>query len=153
MKLKRGDIKMKIEEQVLSIEQMKHLQELGVDTSDASMYWVRAKRIIGKQRNNVLDNEMGKWRLSLSKSIVHSVDWAVESVPTYTIGDLIEKLPKSDNSGDLLIEYRNSELGYGVWDWGELYGINAQQNFKDKPLKNALYDLLCWVAENHKELL
>ena len=35
---------------------------------------------------------MGKWRLSLSKSIVHSVDWAVESVPTYTIGDLIEKL-------------------------------------------------------------
>ena len=144
---------MKIEEQVLSIEQMKHLQELGVDTSDASMYWVRAKRIIGKQRNNVLYNEMGKWRLSLSKSIVHSVDWAVESVPTYTIGDLIEKLPKSDNSGDLLIEYRNSELGYGVWDWGELYGINAQQNFKDKPLKNALYDLLCWVAENHKELL
>ena len=144
---------MKIEEQVLSIEQMKHLQELGVDTSDASMYWVRAKRIIGKQRNNVLDNEMGKWRLSLSKSIVHSVDWAVESLPTYTIGDIIEKLPKSDNSGDLLIEYRNSELGYGVWDWGELYGINAQQNFKDKPLKNALYDLLCWVAENHKELL
>ena len=144
---------MKIEEQVLSIEQMKHLQELGVDTADASMYWVRAKRIIGKQRNNVLDNEMGKWRLSLSKSIVHSVDWAVESLPTYTIGDLIEKLPKSDNSGDLLIEYRNSELGYGVWDWGELYGINAEQNFKDKPLKNALYDLLCWVAENHKELL
>ena len=144
---------MKIEEQVLSIEQMKHLQELDVDTSDASMYWVRAKRIIGKQRNNVLDNEMGKWRLSLSKNIVHSVDWAVESVPTYTIGDLIEKLPKSDNSGDLLIEYRNSELGYGVWDWGELYGINAEQNFKDKPLKNALYDLLCWVAENHKELL
>ena len=144
---------MKIEEQVLSREQMKYLQELGVDTSDASMYWVRAKRIIGKQRNNVLDNEIGEWRLSLAKSIVHSVDWAVESVPTYTIGDLIEKLPKSDNSGDLLIEYRNSELGYGVWDWGELYGINAQQNFKDKPLKNALYDLLCWVAENHKELL
>lgn len=144
---------MKIEEQVLSREQMKYLQELGVDTSDASMYWVRAKRIIGKQRNNVLGNEMGKWRLSLSKSIVHSVDWAVESLPTYTIGDLIEKLPKSDNSGDLLIEYRNSELGYGVWDWGELYGINAEQNFKDKPLKNALYDLLCWVAENHKELL
>lgn len=25
--------------QVLSIEQMKHLQELGLDTGDASMYW------------------------------------------------------------------------------------------------------------------
>lgn len=40
MKLKRGDIKMKIEEQVLSREQMKHLQELGVDTSDAIMCWL-----------------------------------------------------------------------------------------------------------------
>ena len=144
---------MKIEEQVLNIEQMKHLQELCVDTSDASMYWVRAKRIIGKQRNNVLDNEMGKWSLSLSKSIVHSVDWTVESVPTYTIGDLIEKLPKNIDGSCLLIEFCASDLGYGDWDCGELYGINAQQNFKDKPLKNALYDLLCWVAENHKELL
>ena len=26
-------------EQVLSVEQMKHLQELGLDTSDASMHW------------------------------------------------------------------------------------------------------------------
>ena len=28
--------------QVLSIEQMNHLQELGLDTSDASMCWCRA---------------------------------------------------------------------------------------------------------------
>ena len=27
--------------QVLSIEQMKHLQELGLDTGDASVYWAR----------------------------------------------------------------------------------------------------------------
>ena len=123
---------MKIEEQVLSREQMKHLQELGVDTSDASMCWAG---------NDVVPNNGAAF------------DLGYDGLPTYTTGDLIEKLPKSDNSGDLLIEYRNSELGYGVWDWGELYGINAQQNFKDKPLKNALYDLLCWIAENHKELL
>ena len=140
---------MKIEEQVLSIEQMKHLQELGVDTSDASMVWI-------KQDSTLLpDNIKELWWVDTYydslKPMVEQED--SDFVQTYTIGDLIEKLPKSDNSGDLLIEYRNSELGYGVWDWGELYGINAQQNFKDKPLKNALYDLLCWVAENHKELL
>ena len=123
---------MEIEEQVLGIEQMKHLQELGVDTSDASMCWA------GK---DVVPNNGAAF------------DLGYDGIPTYTTGDLIEKLPKSDNSGDLLIEFRNSELGYGVWDWGELYGINAQQNFKDKPLKKALYDLLCWVAEKHKELL
>ena len=140
---------MKIEEQVLSIEQMKHLKELGVDTSDASMVWI-------KQDSTLLpDNIKELWWVDTYydslKPMVEQED--SDFVQTYTIGDLLEKLPKSDNSGDLLIEYRNSELGYGVWDWGELYGINAQQNFKDKPLKNALYDLLCWVAENHKELL
>ena len=141
---------MKIEEQVLSIEQMKHLQELGVDTSDASMYWVRAKRIIGKQRNNVLDNEMGKWRLSLSKSIVRSVDWAVESVPTYTICDIIKKLPKRIGIYHLMI---NCDLmQYISWAWQETI-FRRCFNFKDKPLINALYDCLCWVAENHKELL
>ena len=130
---------MKIEEQVLSREQMKHLQELGVDTSDASMCWVAGEDT---------STDEGEWYLTIPNNFLLPYN-----IPTYTIGDLLEKLPKSDNSGDLLIEYRNSELGYGVWDWGELYGINAEQNFKDKPLKNALYDLLCWVAENHKELL
>ena len=137
---------MKIEEQVLSREQMKHLQELGVDTSDASMAYYNISR----------ENQPDKWILGIANIKVASVmlsNGITEMEPAYTIGDLLEKLPKSDNSGDLLIEYRNSELGYGVWDWVELYGINAQQNFKDKPLKNALYDLLCWVAENHKELL
>ena len=145
---------MKIEEQVLSIEQMKHLQELGVDTSDASMYWVRAKRIIGKQRNNCLDNDIGKWRLSLSKSIVHSVDWAVESVPTYTIGDLIEKLPKSIG------------IGYGEYDLemstkGEYVEVQYENDYDDYTpffcanlsLIESLYRILCWLAENHKELL
>lgn len=146
---------MKIKEQVLSIEQMKHLQELGVDTSDASMYWVRAKRIIGKQRNNILDNEMGKWRLSLSKNIVHSVDWAVESVPTYTIGDIIEKLPKnidSWNDNRLVIEGdENTDYWYVVYK--NRYEDAEIEYFDSENLLTALYNLLCWVAINRKELL
>ena len=141
---------MKIEEQVLSHEQMKHLQELGVDTSDASMYWVRAKRMIGKQRNNCLDNDMDKWRLSLSKSIVHSVDWAVESVPTYTIGDLIDKLPVSINriqERKILIEGEYTEVRYtNGGDYCPLF--YSRSLFID-----LLYNLLCEVAKNNKELL
>ncbi len=138
---------MKIEEQVLSREQMKHLQELGVDTSDASMYWVRAKRIIGKQRNNVLDNEMGKWSLSLSKSIVHSVDWAVESVPTYTIDDLIEKLPE-----DLRFKCQGSNYSFSK-NWDSLSFGYERIIPHSNNLIEGLFTLLCWVAENHKELL
>ena len=132
---------MKIEEQVLSIEQMKHLQELGVDTSDASMCWLRYD-VGGVVKQFVEINDV-KWH-EFSRATPY---------PTYTISDLIEKLPKDIYGSCLLIEFCASDLGYGDWDCGELYGINAQQNFKDKPLKNALYDLLCWVVENHKELL
>ena len=130
---------MKIEEQVLSIEQMKHLQELGVDTSDASMCWVA---------DNEWESEED-WHVTIPNNFLMPYN----TIPTYTIGDLIEKLPKHIDGSCLLIEFCASDLGYGDWDCGELYGINAQQKFNDKSLKEALYDLLCWVAENHKELL
>ena len=140
---------MKIEEQVLSIEHMKHLQELGVDTSDASMYWVRAKRIIGKQRNNVLYNEMGKWRLSLSKSIVHSVDWAVESVPTYTIGDLIEKLSNAIISYyEFRVTIKNHSTESVFMENNVIEDYVTSRNPKD-----ALYKTLCLVAKYYPELL
>ena len=141
---------MKIEEQVLSREQMKHLQELGVDTSDASMYWVRAKRITGEQKNNCIDNDMGKWRLSLSKSILLPAAWTRESVPTYTIGDLIEKLPKYFHAKENPIEMCTiNESGAFVVNYFNI----AKSCKKDDTIKNALYKLLCWVAEKHKELL
>ena len=130
---------MKIEEQVLSREQMKHLQELGVDTSDASMCWVA---------DNEWESEED-WHVTIPNNFLMPYN----TIPIYTIGDLIEKLPKYIDGSCLLIEFCASDLGYGDWDCGELYGINAQQKFNDKSLKEALYDLLCWVAENHKELL
>lgn len=139
---------MKIEEQVLSREQMVHLKALGIDTSDASMMWVSYDAKDGTGRRYLtINNDMSREIARMMNGVIGSF------VPTYTIGDLIEKLPKSENIGELLIEFGNSDLGYGDWDCSELYGINGQQNFKDKPLKDALYNLLCWVAENHKELI
>ena len=144
---------MKIEEQVLSREQMKHLQELGVDTSDASMYWVRAKRMTGGRKNDCIGNDEAKWRLSLSKDIILPAAWTRESVPTYTIGDLIEKLPKSINIG-----YRWSDLKILIE--GEYAEVRYMDNryycppFYSRSLFiELLYNLLCEVAENHKELL
>lgn len=126
---------------------MARLRELGVDTSDASMCWVQ-----------FTNSEMGEYDLdiydgTLYKAMKTPGNFVNDIVPTYTIGDLIEKLPKDIDGSNLLIEFCASDLGYGDWDCGELYGINAQQKFNDKSLKEALYDLLCWVAEEHKELI
>lgn len=127
---------MKIEEQVLSIEQMKHLQELGVDTSDASMCWVAGE-------DASIDG--GEWNLIIPNNFLLPYN-----IPTYTIGDLIEKLPKRIGIYHLFIDC--DRMQYISWSWQETI-FRRCFNFKDKPFINALYDCLCWVAENHKELL
>ena len=131
---------MKIEEQVLSREQMKHLQELGVDTSDASMCWVAGE-------DTYTDEE--EWNLCIPNHFLLPYN-----IPTYTIGDLIEKLPKSIG------------IGYGEYDLemstkGEYVEVQYENDYDDYTpffcsnlsLTESLYRILCWLAENHKELL
>ena len=134
---------MKIEEQVLSIEQMKHLQELGVDTSDASMVWI-------KQDSTLLpDNIKELWLVDTYhdslKPLVEQED--SDFVQTYTISDLIEKLPKHFNTKEEQISMVaiNGSGAFEVW-----YDNVPKSNKRDGTIKNALYKLLCWVAEKHK---
>ena len=135
---------MKIEEQVLSIEQMKHLQELGVDTSDASMLYYNISR----------GNQPDKWMLGFANKGVASImrsNGITEMKPAYTIGDLIEKLPKYFHAKENPIEMCaiNGSGAFVVY----YYNIANTYIMKGDTIKDALYKLLCWVAENHKELL
>ena len=131
---------MKIQEQVLSIEQMKHLQELGVDTSDASLVWF-------------LSPNTNQWKIKIKDKFAHEMLRRISPeryIPTYTIGDLIEKLPKHFNTKEEQISMVaiNGSGAFEVW-----YDEVPKSNKRDGTIKNALYKLLCWVAEKHKELL
>ena len=131
---------MKIEEQVLSREQMKHLQELGVDTSDASMAWY-------------MSPNTNQWKIKVKDKFAHEMLRRISPeryIPTYTTGDLIEKLPKRIGIYHLFIDC--DRMQYISWSWQETI-FRRYFNFKDKPFINALYDCLCWVEETHKELL
>lgn len=126
--------------QVLSIDQMKHLQELGLDTSDASMCWCS---FIGN-----IDEE---WELEIYEYVINqkrdSSFW--EIVPTYTLQDILDKLPHYLNpfpSKQILfawmierdtIAYRNVE---SVDD--------CLKHFTDNSLIDAAYEMLCWCVEN-----
>ena len=131
---------MKIEKQVLSIEQMKHLQELGVDTSDASMVWVK------QEPSQNSDDEFVPWKVFVFKDWMKYYIGAETFILTYTIGDLIEKLPKDVRNYDLEIHCDFNCLGYAAASDFE-YSIEYDR------LIDGLYDLLCWVAEEHKELI
>lgn len=139
---------MKIEEQVLSREQMAHLAELGVDTSDASMVWVNRKSKIGGDFYYLYPNtQLTRDMLEISDDISYYFK------PTYTIGDLIEKLPKNNKFHQLKIDWHDECVEYADWSCGEVMDYIGDFNFENRPLIEALYDCLCWVAENHKKLI
>ena len=131
---------MKIEEQVLSIEQMKHLQEFGVDTSDASLAWF-------------MSPNTNQWKIKAKNNFTHELLLRLSPeryIPTYTLGDLIDKLPKHFyiKEAQISMVALNGSGAFQVW-----YDEVPKSNKSDGTIKNALYKLLCWVAENHKELL
>lgn len=130
---------MKIEEQVLSREQMAHLKELGVDTSDASMCWM-------------IDLEDGEEEVVVFNPIMLGYS-TCKLYPTYTIGDLIEKLPKQIGYYTLSVCWENECVEYDNWISEEVTDYIGDFNFGNRPLIEALYDCLCWVAENHKKLI
>ena len=118
---------MKIEEQVLSIEQMKHLQELGVDTSDASMCWAG---------NDVVPNNGAAF------------DLGYDGIPTYTIGDLIEKLPNCNSAYEFQVTIRN-HFTESICKQNK---VMEDYITSHNPI-NALYRALCIVAEYFPQLL
>lgn len=127
----------KIYGRVLSREQMACLRELGVDTSDASMAYYNISR----------DNQPDKWILGIANIKVASVmlsNGITEMEPTYTIGDLIDKLPKAIEGNCLVINYIYSEI---------IYKDILHYDFEGVGLLATLYAVLCWVAENHIELI
>ena len=131
---------MKINEQVLSRKQMAHLRELGIDTSDASLCWRWS-------------NEGGGWVLGFMNPLLQEISNPPHRegpFPAYTIGDLIEKLPKHFyiKEAQISMVALNGSGAFQVW-----YDKVPKSSKSDGTIKNALYKLLCWVAEKHKELL
>ena len=135
---------MKIEQQVLSIEQMKRLQELGVDTSDASMVWI-------KQDSTLLpDNIKELWWVDTYydslKPMVEQEDSGF--VQTYTIGDLIERLPNCNSDYEFQVTIRN-HFTESICKQNKV----MEDYITSRNPINALYRTLCVVAEYFPQLL
>ena len=120
--------------QVLRIEQMQKLKELGVDINKASMCYISKYPscdfddgdqtfVVSKDFNKRLYNEFG---------------------PAFTLQDIIELLPYTFDNFYLKI-YRGINMYYFIYE-----SINSEDDIIEKgntPLLSA-YNMLIWVAEN-----
>ena len=125
--------------QTLTIEQMRHLQELGLDTSNASMCWLSYNEI-----NTVLPRN---FHLPTS-------DKDYEICDAYTLADIIEMLPSyihfSGKNYWLEIDKEN-EVGT-IDEYAVQYLINSEKILhrvrKTENLIDAAYEMLCWCLKN-----
>lgn len=122
--------------QVLSVEQMKHLQELGLDTSDGSMCWCYA-----------LSYKNAKWELEIYEDVINqkrdSAFW--EIIPTYTLQDILDKLPCFIGTHVLTLQKLANS---GTYLYMEPYSRSILNLTESKELINSAYEMLCWCIKN-----
>ena len=122
--------------QVLDVQQMQHLQELGMDTIGASMCWIKTP----KGRDLAFNDEWTGRRESF-----------LDPVPAYTLQDVLDALPEeiTYKRKDYLIEIwkRDSEwsVGYLFFNDEDVIHLHDETN---KSFIDAAYSMLCWCIEN-----
>lgn len=124
---------MKLEDQVLSIEQVQELQELGFDVKKyASMCWV------------TYTSDEKPYEKEYSLSILDEFCYesaSLEPTPTMTIGDIMECLPEEIEENVLNIFAFGETWSVG-WEDIQYYGSNT--------LIDALFEILKWcIKEKH----
>lgn len=121
--------------QVLSIEQMQHLQELGVDTSKASCAYYA-----------FYESEPNYYELRIRDSALEIDSQTIPFIPTFTLQDMLEMI-----SGCFNHEYEFKFMYYfGTWYSKYMPMIDDDDYFissNTNPLTCA-YETLCWLAEN-----
>ncbi|MEG0949698.1 MAG: hypothetical protein RSF78_10155 [Bacteroidales bacterium] len=128
--------------QVLSVEQMQRLEELGVNTSKASMAFIKLPSV-GKFEEDPVSNSQ-----RIFEYIV-----AMKYIPTFTLQDILNILPKKIDI------YHNDSYYYFDLLWNGMFGgwsaryeyydsIDGRVSFPDESPIQACYEALVWVAEN-----
>lgn len=115
--------------QVLDIEQMKYLQELGLDTSKASMCYV------------VDDSKAYKPILCVSGNESEYLDAISYSVPAFTLQDIIDFFPV--NIDGYVLSIGKKGVAYNRYE-----DLETKVGKGDRELIDAAYKMLCWCIEN-----
>lgn len=128
---------MKIEDLVLTIDQAKHLQRLGIDMSDASLCWFRGTR------NRYGNHCEGIWEVRINPFMVGLLE-EYEIIPTYTLQEILDKIPRIFDINRYIDSDEISFLGCTDKKGRPFY----HSIVTDKGLLDCAYKMLCWLIRN-----
>lgn len=134
--------------QVLDVQQMQHLQELGLELKETMLNWARC-----------VDNDpraathYEKWILIKGNKcqVVRLEHW--EFVPAYTLQDVFDKIPSEIRPNDKSYWFRIDFSDECLYYYHECYDfIEHRKKIFDycgmDGLIDAAYSMLCWCIEN-----
>lgn len=126
----------------LSIEQMKHLKELGCNTSTASMHWVYLPTC-----NAIINNTN---ELEKEPTLMLNTPGMDVAYPTFSLQDIIELLEKTRYESIcfpmMMLDY-NSMNGFWYISLRKVDGFEAT-SYKEKSVLDVAYKMLCWLLED-----
>lgn len=116
--------------QVLDIQQMQHLKELGVDTRTASLCWVC---LLSEPYLSFYDKEYPQKDTKV--------------IPSFTLQDILDLLPteiEKENRNYQLEVFRNPQRYFVSYYWLD----NLLISLNEVEFIDAAYEMLCWCVEN-----
>lgn len=132
-----------MDKQVLSIEQMQHLTELGIGTSKASMIWRLLPECFWMPE---------KHYVAVREPTEEKDD---ENITAFTLQDMLDIMPKELKMKVesyrtpvdclLMIDVANNCVYYECFVWQQ---YDRAKYFDGVNLISSAYKMLCWLAEN-----
>ncbi len=132
--------------QTLSIEQMQHLKELGLELKDTMLYWIVYK--VGNEKNFVTTRE----------NAMEVIDESCGMLPAYTLQDVLDALPLQiktplyPKGGKYELRIKRMVFDEGRVIYSVVYEKEAYIDwivlYSDGVLIDAAYFMLCWAIEN-----
>ena len=130
--------------QCLDVQQMQHLQELGLEMKETMLYWARCV-----DNNPRAASHYGKWVLIKGNNAqtVGLMHW--EFIPAYTLQDVLDALPDFIDEYSLIIDIAFGVIRYDNLKWKDSPILKETYfNDEDKYLIDAAYEMLVWCIEN-----
>lgn len=122
---------------------MERLCELGIDTTQATMCWIKRHDDDGTSKDILCMHDEFCYEFS-----------SLDPEPAFTLQDIIDLLPKEldidvfCHKWFLMIDYQGLDISYSYMaESGALYSIK-RISVKEISLIDAAYEMLCWCIEN-----
>ena len=127
--------------QVLDINQMWHLQELGLKLKPSLAHYYK-----------IINIDSGKWYLSVTIGDISEDSPTYQYIPAYTLQDVLELLPKEIKPAEKHHWLRIDLADECIYYYHETIDLMEHRDkvfsYYGEELIDAAYNALCWCIEN-----